>query len=242
MNNDELGISELEALVSEQAPEPPPDISPMRNSMIAYHLGVVLIDLVTGYTVGMLTFWYYGVIWFLGNAVVFFQHHKNWERAENNDAQEKNSRTGMVVSVLSMFVVALAAGGCLLGGLVNVWIQVGFEALSVSLFFFHMLQFALYRFADDAWQLNRTIAKARGNAHRKIKIIEAAGKVVEANRKALRERDGQYKKHGDRGAVDAAMARMEQRQQQPRQAAFAANAPKAELADKPSPTSAGEQK
>ena len=201
-------ITELEEMVSEQEIEPQPDLIPMRNSAIAYHLGVILIDIITGYTVGALTFFYYGIIWFLGNAVVFFQHHRNWERAENNDVQEKNSQVGMIVSVTSMFVVALSAGGFLLAGINNVWVQVGFETLSVSLFFFHILQFALYRFSDDAWKLNRSIAKANAIANKKVAIAKAGGRVVEANKRALQERNSQYKKHGDRGAVDAAINSM----------------------------------
>jgi len=229
-------MTELEEMVSEQEPEPTPSPAPMRNSAIAYHLGVFLIDLVTGYTVGVLTFWYYGVIWFLGNAVVFFQHHRNWERAENNDTQEKNSQVGMIVAVSSMFIVALAAGGFLLAGMRNVWVQIGFEALSVTLFFFHILQFALYRFSDDAWKLNRAIAKANAIANKKVAIAKAGGRVVEANKRALQERNHQYKKHGDPGAVNAAMASM-----QGKERAYAQTAPKVELDDPNSPAGKDKQ-
>lgn len=205
-------ITELEELVSEQEPEKPPSRAPLLNSEIAYHLAVILIDGITGYTVAMLTVWYYGVVWFLGNAVVFFVHHKNWERPENNDEQEENSKTGMIVSVISMVLVAIISGALFLTNTVSNWVTVGTEVVSVTLFCFHAGWLAFYRFADDEFKINRQIAKARAIANKKVKIAQAAGKVVMANKMALQEKNSQYKKHGDRGAVDAALARIEGKQ------------------------------
>jgi uncharacterized membrane protein len=202
-------ITELEELVSEQEPEKKPNRAPLRNSEIAYHLAVILIDGITGYTVAMLTIWYYGVVWFLGNAVVFFIHHKNWERPENNDDQEQNAQIGLIVSVASMVIMAVAAGSVFLIQITSRWITVGFEVLSVLLFCFHALQLALYRFADDEFKINRQIAKAKAIANKKVQIAKAAGAVVEANKLALQEKNNQYKKHGDKGAVDAAFNRID---------------------------------
>lgn len=202
-------MTELEELVSEQEPEKKPSKTPLRNSEIAYHLAVILIDGITGYTIAMLTIWYYGVVWFLGNAVVFFIHHKNWERPENNNEQENNAMVGLIVSVASMVVVAVAAGSVYLLGSTSRWVTIGFEVLSVLLFCFHALQLALYRFADDEFKINRQIAKAKAIANKKVQIAKAAGAVVEANKMALQEKNNQYKKHGDRGAVDAALQRIE---------------------------------
>ena len=219
-------ITELEELVSEQEPEPSPSKAQLRNSEIAYHLAVILIDGITGYTIAMLTIWYYGIVWFLGNAVVFFIHHKNWERPENNSDQEKNAMIGLIVSVASMVLVAVAAGAVFLIGFQSKWITVGFEVLSVLLFCFHALQLALYRFSDDEFKMNRQIAKAKAIANKKIQIAKAAGAVVQANKMALHEKNSQYQKHGDRGAVDAALARFEGKpaRQQPAMPAMTVNA------------------
>ncbi len=207
-------IEELEKLVTEEAPEPPPSRSELTRAKIAYHAAVVLIDLVTAYTVGMLTFWYYGVIWFIGNAVVFFLHHGNWERPESNDNQSKTSIVGMIVAVSSMFVLAIFSGAMALVGNTKTWVQLTIEIFSVVVFFFHAVSFAVYYFQDDEWKINRQIAKAKANARKKVQIAKAAGKVIEANKDALRERNTQYGKHGQK-VVDAALAKVENRQIQP---------------------------
>jgi uncharacterized membrane protein len=213
-------MTELERLVSEGEPEAPPNNTPLEMSKWAYHIAVILIDAVTAYTLGTITIWYYGVIWFLGNAVVFFFHHNNWERAENNDTQESLSLWGMIVSVVSMFIVAVAAGGVFMYGLELFWVQFALEAFAITAFFAHTVMFAVYRFIDDTWKMNRQIAKAKANANKKVQFIEAAGTVIDANKKVMAKKGNLSNKHGGQ-VVDRAIAKVSQAEFQPRQQAFA---------------------
>jgi len=203
-------FEELEKMVLDEAPEPAPDRSPLSRAKFAYHAAVILIDIVTAYTVGLLTIWYYGVIWFLGNAVVFFLHHSNWERAESNDKQTKNAVIGMIVAVASMFILATFSGAMALIENAPTWVTVSIEVFAVTIFFYHAGAFAVYYFQDDEWVLNRQISKAKANARKKVQIARAAGSIVVASKEALRERNNQYGKHG-RGVVDAALSKVENR-------------------------------
>ena len=209
-------IDELEALVTEEAPEPPIDKSPIKNSTFAYHAVVIVLDLISGGIVGYLTFWFYGVIWFLAGAIAFFQHHKNWESPTNNDYQQKNSTIGMIVSVVAVGVMALASGAVLVltsRGLLAIdggYIAAFVELVTVSLFIWNGYQFAMYKFKDDSFVIARQIARAQANAHKKIEFAKAAGSVVDANRKFITERNVQRNKHGA-GAVDAALNKLQGR-------------------------------
>ena len=200
-------MEELEKLVSEGEPEPAPDNSPLDWSKHIYHAAVILIDALTAFMVSQLTMWYYGVVWFLANALVFFIHHRNWERAENNDKQDRNTIVGMIVSVASMFILAVVSGGLYLTETRGAWVQIGIEVFAVTLFFYHAISIAVYRFTDDKWIMDRQIAKARANANKKIQITEAAGKVIDANKKVLAKRHQQYSQHG-RNVVDKALAKV----------------------------------
>ena len=208
-------MEELEKLVSEGEPEPSPDNSPLDLAKYIYHAAVILIDALTAYMVGELTIWYYGVVWFLANALVFFIHHRNWERAENNDKQSRNTVVCMSVSVASMFILAIVSGGFYLTNTTGAWVQVGIEVFAVTLFFYHAIAIAIYRFTDDKWMMDRQIAKARANANKKIQITEAAGKVIDANKKVLAKRNEQYSQHG-RQVVDKALAKVSNQDFTPR--------------------------
>lgn len=203
-------FEELEQMVLDEAPEPAPDRSQLTRAKIAYHAAVILIDLVTAYTVGLLTVWYYGVIWFLGNAVVFFLHHSNWERAESNEKQTKNAVIGMVVAVVSMFILATFSGAMVLIENSPDWVVVSIEIFAVTVFFYHAGSFAVYYFQDDEWVLNRQISKAKANARKKVQIARAAGSIVVASKEALREKNAQYGRHGKQ-VVDAALSKVENR-------------------------------
>jgi uncharacterized membrane protein len=213
-------LDELEQLVAEQEPEPAPNNAPLDRASFAYHAAVIFIDLITAYTVGVLTFWYYGIVWFLGNAVFFFLHHSNWERAENNADQNKNALIGMIVAVGSMFIIAATSGALLVAKVDNTWVKVGFEITAVTTFFFHAGMFAFYRFMDDDWKIRNQIANARAIANKKVKIARAAGLVIEANQKALDEKNKQVGKYGG-GVVEAALAKVEKRDQKTKSTANA---------------------
>lgn len=217
-------MKELERLVSEGEPEPAPDNSPLDWAKYIYHAAVILIDGLTAYLVSVITLPYYGVVWFLANAVVFLIHHRNWERAENNEKQTKNATVGMIVSVASMFILATVTGGLYLTGTTGMWVQVGIEVFAVTLFFYHAISIAVYRFTDDKWVIDRQIAKARANANKKVQITEAAGKVIDANKKVLAKRNEQYANHG-RAVVDKALAKVSGTEFQPRAVPMAAEAP-----------------
>jgi hypothetical protein len=207
---------ELTQLVIDEAPEPAADNSPLRNSTIAYHLVVFTLDIISGYIVGFLTIPVYGVIWFFAGAVAFFQHHKNWESPTNNDAQLKNSTTGLIVSVSSVVIMALLSGAALMlqrNGILTIqagYVATAVELITVSIFCWNGFQFAMYRFADDSFITNRQIKKAQGNADKKVEFARAAGRVVAANQRYIDERNSQRNRHGGQ-AVDASLARMQNR-------------------------------
>lgn len=211
-------ISELEEMVAEQEPEKKPDTSAISMSTLGYEVAIIILDAITAVTVGFLTYWWYGAVWFFAGAISFFLHQKNWKTAGNNDEQKKISQRGMIVSVAMMLVMALVAGVFLVLKLMSAWIEAGIIVSVITAFFWHGLQLALYVFKDDDWIIANQVARAVANAEKKIKIANAGGMVVAKTEEARRVRHSQYKKHGDRGAVDAAINRIEgKKQNQPQQ-------------------------
>ena len=190
-------MQELEALVGDDEAQYTPDYGALQRSEIAYQLAIIIIDGFTAYIVSQLTVWYYGVLWFLGNAIVFFLHHKNWERPENNETQEKNAKIGMIVSVASMFVSAMLAGGVFVLGYESTMTKLLVELVAVGLFCFHAMQFALFRFADDVWQSNRVLSRNLAKTNKRVLLAKTSGKMVEGAKLFLQERDKQYQKHGE---------------------------------------------
>jgi hypothetical protein len=202
---DKNEISELEELVQDQKPEEPPDESSLKASTIAYQVAIVIVDGLTGATIAAISYWYYGVVWFLAGAISFFLHHKNWDSPRNNEKQVENAQTGMIVSVVAMVIMALAAAYVWVTKITSPYIEVAIVLPILVLFFWHAFQLAMYRFADDKFVIERAIASAKANAHKKVQIAKAAGTVVAASKDAIAEKNRQYERHGDRGAVDAAI-------------------------------------
>ena len=202
-------ISDLEKMVNDEKPAAAPNRMPLVLSKIGYSLAIIIIDIVTGWTIYKLSYWYYGVIWFLAGAISFALHQKNWEHPNANEAQEVNARVGMIVSVGSMFIMALVTGGLYIAGIRSVMVEVGIVLAVVVAFFWHSLQLAMFYFADDDWTIQRQISRAKANADKKVKIARAAGDVIAAFKLAQNERQVQHSKHGDARAVDAAIAKMD---------------------------------
>lgn len=201
-------MSELERLVNEKKPAPKPSRAPLSASKIGYSAAIVIIDLITGYTIWQLSYWYYGVIWFLAGAISFYLHQQNWEHPGVNEKQEKNAMIGMIVSVASMFVMAIAAGIALIFGLHSAVVESVIVGCVIVAFFWHALQLALFYFADDDWEIARQINRAKATANKKVQIARAAGEVVSAYKAFQNERDNQHQKHGDGRALDAAMQKI----------------------------------
>src|SRR5688572_30283609 len=157
-------ITELEQMVAEEEPQSPPDNSGLTYSKWAYSAAVIIIDLITGWTIWRLTFWYYGVMWVLAGAVVFFLHQKNWEREGNNEQQVKISVTGIIVSVLSIVLMGAVSGSLWILGIANAWVEAGIIVFSVLLFSWHAVLLARYYFVDDDFVIRRTVARAKAQA------------------------------------------------------------------------------
>jgi hypothetical protein len=202
-------ISELTQLVEDAKPEDAPDNSPLTHSKIAFVGGILVIDAVTSYTVWMITtYWYYGVIWFLVGAIAFFLHQRNWERSGNNDKQEKGAMIGMGVAVGAMLVVGTYSAIVFVMKTYTPFSEALIVGSSVILFFFHIYELGFYYFSDDDWITKRAIANAEAHSAKKIKIIKAADRVVSATKTTRDMRNASYTKHGDKGAVDAAINRV----------------------------------
>ncbi len=195
-------VSELEELVAGQQPEEPIDESSLRWSEAAYKTAIVVIDLLTGITIGLISYWQYGAVWFLAGAVSFFSHHKNWDAAHNNDKQVRNAAWGMGISVGAMILMAIVAAVVFILQIQSAYIEVGIVVPIIALFFWHAFQLAMYRFSSDKFKTDRTIAKARADADKQVRIIGAADTVLSAHEKASAKRREQYRKHGDQGAVN----------------------------------------
>jgi hypothetical protein len=198
-------MDELEKLVNDTKPPSKPSRMPLTASKFGYTAAIVVIDAITAYTIFLLSYWYYGVVWFLAGAISFYLHQQNWEHPGANEQQERNASVGMIVSVGSMFIMAVFAGVSLIMGWKTPVIESVIVAFVIVLFFWHSLQLALFYFSDDEWKIQRSIARARATADKKVKIAKAAGDVVGAYKEFQRERDSQHTKHGNKGAVDAAM-------------------------------------
>ena len=208
MSNNNNSISELEQLVDEKKPEPKPSRAPLDASKVGYSAAIVIIDLITGWTIWQLSYWYYGVVWFLAGAISFYLHQQNWEHPGVNEKQEKNAMIGMIVSVASMFLMAIGAGLALIFGVTSNIAEAVIVACVILAFFWHALQLALFYFSDDDWEITRQINRAKATANKKVQIARAAGEVVSALKAFQNERDNQHQKHGDGRAVDAAMAKI----------------------------------
>ena len=200
-------VSDIEDLVKEEEPEPEHDNSSLLFSKIGYNAAVFIVDLGTGYLIWQLTFWYYGLIWFLAGAVVFFMHQKNYFTAGNNDKQMKGALNGIIVAVVTMILMAITAGSLYIFGIRDLWIEAGLISVSLSLFFWHAYQLAMYVFNDDGFRIENTITRSFAQADKKKKIAKASGIVVRAHREAENEKRNQYGKHGQRN-IDAAISRM----------------------------------
>lgn len=222
---DNYDVSDIEDLVKDEEPVPEHDHSSLLLSRIAYNMAVAIIDAGTGYLIWQLTFWYYGVIWFLAGAVVFFLHQKNYFTAGNNDKQMRGALTGIIVSVGTMFIMAMVAGGLYVFGVRTQWVEVGLIITSIALFAFHAYQLAMHVFNDDGFRIANTITRAHAQANKKMQIAKASGVVIKAHREAEAEKNKQYKQHG-KGNVDAAFSKMSG---QPRRVEYAADTDRPEL-------------
>lgn len=225
-------ISEIEDLVKEDEPEPTQDKSSLWLSSFAYKLAILIIDAGTGYLIWQLTFWYYGLIWFLAGAVVFFLHEKNFFTAGNNDKQIKSSQSGVIVSVVSMLIMAMVSGGLYVFGVKNLWVEVGLIVTSLGLFFWHAFQLAMYVFNDDGFRIKNTITRSFAQANKKKEIAKASGIVVRAHREAEKEKKAQYQKHGQAN-IDAAIGKMNGKQFQQPARQFAKDTETPELDSRP---------
>lgn len=221
MNN--YDVSEIEDLVKEEEPEPERDNSSLFLSKVAYNLAVTVIDIGTGYLIWQLTFWYYGLIWFLAGAVVFFLHQKNFFTAGNNDKQIKGAQNGIIVSVASIIIMAMLAGGLYVFNVKNLWVEVGLILISLALFFYHAYMLAMYVFNDDGFRINNSISRAYAQADKKTQIAKASGKVAKVYREADLEKKAQYQKHGEKN-IDAAMNKIQGKQPQQQFKPMTANA------------------
>lgn len=208
MNNEFENIEDIEDLIQEEEPDPVPDETSLKLNSIAYNTAIVIVDAGTGWLLWQLTFWYYGVIWFLAGAVVFFLHQSNYFTAGINDKQAKSSQTGIIVSVASVVIMAMLAGGLYVFSVQNLWVEVGLIVIAITLFFYHTYALAMFVFYDDGFRMRNSIARAFAQANKKIKVAQAGGKVAEVYRNAKRERELQYSKHG-RNNIDSAINRVE---------------------------------
>lgn len=235
--NEELEIEDIEELVKDEEPDPVPDESSLKLNSIAYNVAIVVVDAGTGWLLWQLTFWYYGLIWFLAGAVVFFLHQKNFFTPGNNEKQMSGAQTGIIVSVASVVIMAMLAGGLYVFSVHNLWVEVGLIIVSVGLFFYHAYALAMYVFNDDGFRMKNSIARSFAQAEKKVKIAQAGGRVAGAYRKAKLEREMQYRKHG-KNNIDSAMNRVEgrkpQQQNRPVQA-MASDVQQAELQEKKNP-------
>lgn len=110
-NNDIEDVEDIEELVAEEEPEPNTENSSLWINKVAYNAALTIVDAGTGWLIWQLTtYWYYGLIWFLAGAVVFFLHQKNYFTPGINEKQMKSSGTGIVVSVVSIALMAMVAG------------------------------------------------------------------------------------------------------------------------------------
>jgi hypothetical protein len=211
MNDD---IEDMEDLVKEEEPEPQTDRSHLFLSKVAYNLAIVLLDAGTSYLIAVLTYWFYGIVWFLAGAVVFFMHQKNFFTAGINEKQEKGAQSGIIVSVVSVIAMAIISGALFILRMANSWVEIGLIAVSISLYSWHAFKLAMHVFNDDGFRIENTVARAFATAKKKKRIAKASGSVAKAYREASNERENQYRKHG-KGNIDAAIGKMEGRQRQP---------------------------
>ena len=65
--NEIYDVEDVEELVKEDEPEPEKDKTALKLSQFAYNAAVLIVDAGTGWLVWQLTFWYYGLLWFLAD-------------------------------------------------------------------------------------------------------------------------------------------------------------------------------
>src|SRR5690349_15720102 len=117
-DNDEIA-KELRAenLKKRQAAAPKVQTHHVLWARWVWTIGVVLIDLLTGYAISQVSVLFYALTWVLSGAGGLLWSEFISERVGNNPDQRKIGETGITVSAIGVFVMALAAGSVWVLGL-----------------------------------------------------------------------------------------------------------------------------
>ena len=175
------------------------------GAKLAWTLGAVAIDIVTGYAIYYTTaYWWYGVMWVVAGAGALWFSEWLWERIGNNDEQKVIADLGIKVSGGAIAFMALAAGVILAGKFENnVWIEGGLILSVVGLFCYHVFQSYRYYILDDEFMEATEEARANAQAEKEIRQIHRAARKVEAKKKRSAILGNYRNMHGD--AIDAAL-------------------------------------
>lgn len=208
MNN---RVNELESLVKEETYTKTPSNFGLVIAFIGYNLIALVIDIVSAILVGTVTkFWLYGLLVMSAGALPLIVHEVLWMRAYATHDQRRLAIFGIVLAVISVVVMAIAAGVAYSMNLANtiapVWMDVGIIVFLISCASAHGLIFAWYYFTDEEFIANSATARAISRSNRKIAKVQAARRILEhAQVYGDHRRDLISDFEGNQDAVDEAL-------------------------------------
>lgn len=213
-NNFEIDdLESLEELVNEEEIEQAPKNTLTANK-IFWNGAAIAIDGITGWTVWQITgYWYYGVIWFFAAAIPMLLHQQNYERVGNNQKQMDLAKKGILLAAGSILLMAIASGVVFVIGMThNLVIEAVTVGVTVSLFVTQAYISYVYQMEDDEVKTKNSIARAKANANKKIKVIKAGGEVLAAGERVVAERKKLLRKYGRVNLVDHTINKIEGRE------------------------------
>jgi hypothetical protein len=216
-NNSDLDREKAELLSSvtpKKAKEKRPSNAALGIGFIFGNLIFALLDLISGYTVYLMTnFALYGVLTFLSGFLPLLLHEFLWRRALANQFQKKIALWGAGFALLSIVVVSGLSGFVNIVGIGNVGAQ---TTEIVTLLFLvtisttHAILTFVYYYSDEGIRAQQQIAQVIANAEREIEMINIADRVVTAKRVTLHNRHLVEEKHSNPEAVQRVLELLSQ--------------------------------
>jgi hypothetical protein len=175
----------------------------LTGAKIVWTVGAVIVDVITGYAVWQITFWWYGALWVIAGSGGLI--YSNWlrERIGNNYDQKQIARYGLNLSWISIALMGLISGAVYILGYTRIqWVEVMTLVVVFSLFIYHVYQSHRFQILDDEYiEMNEEARELEEHA-RELRRIHRAARKVESKKK---ER-GVIQEYGDKhgAAFDAA--------------------------------------
>jgi hypothetical protein len=144
----------------------------------AFNIAFLVVDTLSAFVVGYITYWYYGVATLLAGAMFMFVHEYLFTRAFNSARQRNIAIGGAVWAALTILGIALFSVVANLVGFTNQEWEGAFLATMVGIIVFnivlHGVLTAVYYYIDDGHNASSKAARAKARAITQTAIDDAA--------------------------------------------------------------------